>query len=424
MAEGSILTDDFLRELMNVGEVDILIGVPTLNAAATVGPVVQCVRAGLLKYFPRQRAVIINVDGGSRDSTQDLIRATAISDLGRASNPNALRTLHSISTTYEGSDENGGSLHTIVAAAELLRATTCGVISPDSSSIEPEWIDRLLRPVIRDNFDLVTPIYQRHKFDGLLVRNLVYPMTRSLYCKRVREPHPGEFAFSGRLASYFLEQDIWSQPATENGAETYLIIAAISGGFRLTQSFLGPKPRVDRRSADLVLAMRQTVGVLFWALQKNFPVCTAQAEADADAAVTIDPKAVTSIEPVRVNRKRLYEMFVHGVAELEPVLSSILSASTLAELKQTAAASENSFRYSDELWVRTVYEFAVAYHREVISPDHVIQALAPLYRGKAYTFLVENRDASAEEVEGRIENLCLTFERLKPYLLELWNGRK
>jgi hypothetical protein len=117
-------------------------------------------------------------------------------------------------------------------------------------------------------------------------------------------------------------------------------------------------------------------------------------------------------------------MFVHGVAELEPVLSSILSASTLAELKQTAAAPEDSFRYSDELWVRTVYEFAVAYHREVISPDHVIQALAPLYRGKAYTFLVENRDASAEEVEGRIENLCLTFERLKPYLLELWNGRK
>src|SRR6202049_2260181 len=106
---------------MNVGEVDILIGVPTLNAAATVGPVVQCVRAGLLKYFSRQRAVIINVDGGSRDSTRDLIRATAISDLGRASNPNALRTLHSIRTTYEGSDENGGRLHTIVAAAELLR---------------------------------------------------------------------------------------------------------------------------------------------------------------------------------------------------------------------------------------------------------------------------------------------------------------
>ena len=89
-----------------------------------------------------------------------------------------------------------------------------------------------------------------------------------------------------------------------------------------------------------------------------------------------------SMEYVRVNRKRLFQMFVHGLGELNPVLSSILSPATLAELNQAASAGEDSFRYSDELWVRTVYEFAAAYHQEVISPDHVIQALAPLYRGR------------------------------------------
>src|ERR1700722_16646109 len=90
LAEGSILTDDFLRELMNVGEVDMLIGVPTFNDGKTVGQVVQAVRSGLLKYFPRQRAVIINVDGGSRDGTQDIVRAASISDLHHASNLTAL----------------------------------------------------------------------------------------------------------------------------------------------------------------------------------------------------------------------------------------------------------------------------------------------------------------------------------------------
>ena len=54
----------------------------------------------------------------------------------------------------------------------------------------------------------------------------------------------------------------------------------------------------------------------------------------------------------------------------------------------------------------------------------MVQALAPLYRGKAYTFLIENRDATAEGVEDHVEALCLAFERLKPYLLELWDGRK
>jgi hypothetical protein len=422
LAEGSILTDDFLRELMNVGEVDILIGVPTLNDAATVGQVVQCIRAGLLKYFPRQRSVIINVDGGSRDSTQDLVRAASISDLAQGTNPSALRTLHCISTSHERSGENGTGLHMIVAAADLVRATICGVVSPDSISIEPEWIERLLRPVSRDNFDLVTPIYRRNKFDGLLIRNLVYPMTRALYCKPVREPHPADFAFSGRLASFFLEQDIWSQPATENGAETYLVISAITGGFRLTQSFLGSRPRLDHSSGDLVLALRQSVGVLFWALGKNFPACPANVAAEAMPAT--GGEGEVSMEPVRVNRKRLHQMFVHGLGELNPVLNSILSPSTLAELNQKATAGEDSFRYSDELWVRTVYEFAAAYHQEVMSPDHVIQALAPLYRGKTYTFLLENRDASAKDIERNVENLCLTFERLKPYLLEIWNKRK
>ncbi|MGH9528777.1 MAG: hypothetical protein ACRD2S_02535, partial [Terriglobales bacterium] len=297
-----------------------------------------------------------------------------------------------------------------------------GVISPESVSIEPEWIERLLRPVSHDNVDMVTPIYRRNKVDGLRVRNLVYPMTRALYCNPVREPHPADFAFSGRLASFFLELDVWSQTATQNGAETYFVISAIAGGFRLAQSFLGPRPRTDHSSGDLVLALRQSVGVLFWALGKNFPECLANVAAETITATAADGEV--SMEPVRVNRKRLYQMFVHGLEELNPILSSILSPLTLTELVQAATAGEDNFRYSDDLWVRTVYEFAAAYHQEVISPDHVIQALAPLYRGKTYTFLIENRDSTAADVEKSGENLCQTFERLKPYLLEIWNKRK
>ena len=52
MAEESILTDEFLRQLIDVGEADVLVGVPTYNNAATVGQVVQTIRAGLLNIFP------------------------------------------------------------------------------------------------------------------------------------------------------------------------------------------------------------------------------------------------------------------------------------------------------------------------------------------------------------------------------------
>jgi glucosylglycerate synthase len=422
LAEESILSDDFLRELMNVGEVDLLIGVPTFNDAKTVGQVVQAIRAGLLKYFSRQRAVIINADGGSNDGTPDLIRAASISDLQHVSNLYTLRTLHSISTQYPGGPSTGTALHTILAAADLLRASACAVVSPDSTTIEPKWIESLLRPVNKDGFDLVTPIYRRHKFDGLLIRNLVYPMNRAIYRRRVREPYPPEFAFSGQLASHFLGQDFWSQDVGRTGAEIYLTISAIAENFRVAQSFLGPKSRLEHAGEDLVAAMRRSVGTLFWSLDQK--VDAWKVNSNSEAIPTFGPEYELILDPIRVNRARLHEMFVRGVAELEPVLKSILSASTLATLQQAASAAEGEFCYSNELWVRTVYEFAAAFHRAVISRDHIVQALAPLYRGKMHTFLLENRDASAAEVESNIEALCLQFEGLKPLLLEMWNGRK
>jgi hypothetical protein len=85
---------------------------------------------------------------------------------------------------------------------------------------------------------------------------------------------------------------------------------------------------------------------------------------------------------------------------------------------------EQEFRYPAELWVRTVYEFAAAYQKSVINRDHIIQALAPLFRGRVFTFVVENRNGSASDVEKNIESLCLEFERLKPYLLEIWKSKQ
>jgi len=422
LSEESILTDEFLRQLINVGEADILVGVPTYNNAATVGQVVQTIRAGLLKYLPRERAVIVNADGGSRDQTPDLVRGASINDVQHSSDLQALRTLHCISAEYPGEPATGTALRTILASAELLRASACAVVSPESTTIEPEWIERLLRPVYQGNFDFVTPLYRRHKFDGLLIRNLVYPMTRAFYGKRVKEPYASEFAFSGALGSHFLGQEIWLHEAGRTGTEISLTISAITGGFRLAQSFLGVKPHLDARSADLVAAMRQTVGALFWSLEPNFPLWSAQM--DSQPIPTLGASQEVTLEPLRINRKRLFEMFRSGVAELQPVLKSILSPATLSELQRIAALAEDDFAYGDELWARTVYEFAASYHKSVISRDHIVQALAPLYRGRAFTFLVENREASGEEVEQKVENFCLTCERLKPSLVELWNGRK
>jgi hypothetical protein len=96
----------------------------------------------------------------------------------------------------------------------------------------------------------------------------------------------------------------------------------------------------------------------------------------------------------------------------------------VAELQRIARMGEEDFQYPAELWIKTVYEFAASYQKSVISRDHIIQAFAPLFRGRVFTFLMENRSASADEVENNIESLCLEFERLKPYLLAMWKPRE
>ncbi len=421
-ADDSILSDEFLRQLINVGEVDLLVGLPTHNNAKTIGAIVATIQAGLLSVFPRERAAIINADGGSQDGTPELVLSAAIDDVRRGSRVPALRTLHVISTQYASSPTRGTALQSILAAGELLRAKACVVVSPESTQVQTDWLAKLLRPVYAGEFDFVLPTYRRHRFDGILLTNLLYPMTRALYGLRIREPYAFDFAFSGSLGSQFLAQNAWQDETARAGSETYFTLNAIAGHARICQSFLGTREHVERRSSDLIPALRQTVGALFSSLGPQAALW--RANSGSQPIPTIGPDREFTLEPLRVNRKRLREMFSTGVVELESVFQTILSASTLEELRRIDRLEETEFRYPAELWVKTIYEFAAAYQKSVINRDHILQALAPLFRGRAFTFLVENRNGSADTVEDNIEALCLEFERGKPYLLELWNGRE
>jgi len=254
------------------------------------------------------------------------------------------------------------------------------------------------------------------------VRNLLYPMTRSIYGGRVREPYGSEFAISGRLASDFLNGGIMNQDWGRMGPEISTTIFALAGKYRVCQSFLGAKQASTRGAHDVVAVMRRTVGALFASLDGNFSfwstVTGSQPVPCLGAPVEVPD------ESARINRKRLLDTFASGVAQLEPVLGSILSPWLVAELKRIAALPIDDFEYPAELWTKTVFEFAASYHKSTINRDHIIQALVPLYRGRSLTFVTENRDGSGDDIERREESLCTDFERLKPYLLEIWADGK
>jgi glucosylglycerate synthase len=243
-----------------------------------------------------------------------------------------------------------------------------------------------------------------------------------MFGQRIREMYSDEWAFSGKLGTQCLSQNVWNNEAIRERPEAWMALVAITSGMKCCQSFLGPKlPPASGTGPSFVDAVRQTVASLFWCLE-NFQSYWMEHKG-SEPVSTFGPEHDWTAEEKAPNPEQSLEMFRKGVAELESVLGSIVTRETLSQIKRIADAEPGKFRFSAELWVRTVYEFALAYHRAVIARDHVVQALVPLYRGKMYSFFVEHTDSSAEGLEADCEALCLEFERQKLYLVEKWKAK-
>jgi len=421
LAEESFLEDDFLRQLMSVGEVDLLVGIPTYNNASTLGQALGSVEESLRQSFVRERAVILYVEGGSADDTRQLFMQSAErSDAGHRG-LTSLRTIHRISCEYGKAPSHGLALHNIVAAADLLRARACAVISPTAANLTSSWAANLLRPVYREGLDFVAPLYTRSRFQGLLARDLLYPMSRAIFGQRIREIYSEEWGFSGRLASQCLEKDVWREEAVRARPEAWMAITAIGGGLKCGQSFLGPKI-APPTGTDIVETIRQTVGNFFWCMETNQAWWSRRS--DSQPVPTFGPDHELSLDGIPPSQEKIFELFRSGVNELEPILSSILSQDTHARIKAIALSDRSTFHFPAELWVQTVYEFAASYHHAVLNRDHLVQALVPLYRGQLCSFLLEHANASAETMEEQLELLCQEFERQKPYLVERWTAKR
>jgi hypothetical protein len=416
LSEETLLSDDFIRQLVSVGEVDLLVGIPSRNDCKTAGTVVRAVEESLLRNFRRQRTVLVNIDAGSRDCTPDVVREA--SSLG-ANGLQSLRTTRWITANIGSAARGSASLRAILAAADLLHAKASAVVSASAATITPAWVESLLRPVFYENFDFVAPLYARHRYDGLLTRNLLYPFSRALLGKPVRELRASEFAFSGHLASECLNRADWAHEGVQSAAETWMAITAMSDSFSCCQTFLGPKPR--SAAAGVVDVIREAVSGFFWCLESTEPHWLNGR--DPESVKTFGPDHELTSEPVRVDRKKMLQLYRTGVAELREILNSILDPDTHAELLRLAAVEESAFRFSNALWVRTIYQFAAAYHHSVIHRDHLVQAIVPIYRGRVQSFLTVHRSDDSEAMEADLEDLCQEFARQRSYFIERWSAK-
>ena len=130
------------------------------------------------------------------------------------------------------------------------------------------------------------------------------------------------------------------------------------------------------------------------------------------------------LEPISVNVERMIRNFKLGVKDLMEIWRKALLPETARWLESIGRLSDEAFSFPQDLWVRIIYDFAVAYHKGSIHRDHLLKSMIPLYLGRVASLVKENIDVSASEVEEKIESLCKVFEEMKPYLIESWAKEK
>lgn len=424
MSDVSLPTEAALR-VEEIHRADIVVGIPSYNNRNTIKHVVRAVQYGLAKYFPRHKAVLVNSDGGSTDGTREIVEETGVyTDMETILIRHSVKPAQKLVTPYHGVPGKGSAFQTIFKIAVDLRAKVCIVVDSDLRSITPEWVELLAGPILLKGYDFVAPWYSRHKYDGTITNSIIYPATRALYGIRIRQPIGGDFGFSGDLAKHYLSRDIWDSDIARYGIDIWMTTKAICEGYRICQAFLGTKIHDAKDPAKSLGPMfQQVIGTMFLLMGRY--------EQHWKDVTGSRPTALYGFrsefypEDVRVDLHAMMERFREGYRKERAFLGENLPAERMEELDRLAAMGDEEFRYPDQSWVRTVWDFAVAYRRFKQAGDGVdrlMLAMVPLYLARTASFVRETREMPTYEAEEVIERLCDVFEAEKPYLLQRWFG--
>lgn len=401
---------DAQRRLADVGMADVVVGIPTYKHARTIAPVMKAVAEGLARDFRGLKTVITVVDGGSPDETVAVANQVALP-----------ATVKRLVTSYQGVQGKGSAVRGIFEIARAVRARVIVILEADLQSITADWVEKLARPVLENQYQLAIPHYVRPLPDGAMTDLLAYPITKLLYGADVRQPMGGEYALSAELAQRIVTRDVWETDVARHGVDIWLTTVAVNENVKVCQVRLGTKLDDSR---ELLLAFDptfvQAVGTLF----RMMDIYKRRWQESQQKRVAPFFGNGVGTEPMRpwipsVTSAALGDAFVAGARRYTRLWKTALTPSTRNAIKDLSEAPDGATRFSGKLWARTVYDFATVYNQGEGDPDKIVAALLPLYYARCATLMRETNMEPAA-VEHAVQEQAREFAIEKPYLVHLW----
>jgi hypothetical protein len=402
MADLETLSSELKDRLSQLGQAELVVAVPGVATGEALRDTVTRIRSALNGVTTGPRTVLVHPDG-------------AMTDPGSANGQPALLPfpITPVDRFPPPGESPSEAYRSVFLASQRLGARACVVVGSDPTTLSAEALQRLVQPVVEQDFDLITPCYLRRRFDALLSSGVIAPLSRALYGKRLRFPVGADFSFSGRLVERQL------QPMTDRGTmPIWFASDAACGGFKIGQAQLDVPVPVQKDPPDVSAAVAQLLGPLFHDIERN-AACWQKVRGSLPVP-TFGMASAVAEETGVVDVTRMVEAFRLGYRNLQDVWGVVLPPATLVELKRLTQLAPESFRLADDVWARTVYDFALAYRLRSMSRDHVLGAMTPLYRAWVASYATEVRTMGATAVEQRLERLGIAFEAQKPYFVSRW----
>jgi len=405
MAENETLAPEVENRLATTGAAEVIVVVPSVATPEALQAAAAWIRQAVDGLAPGPRTVLVHPSG-------------IVTDAARASDTGGPGL---VPFPLPGADQFpflGPNLvetyRAIFQASNRLGARACIVVGSDPGKLAPEALRRLVQPVVEQNFDLVTPVYVRARFEALLQSGVVTPAVRALYGKRIRFPIGGDFGISSRL----VDRQLQASAEGRGGIPLWLASDAVTAGFQVGQAQLGIPIPAPKDPPEVSAAVAQVLGTLFLDIDRNASYW--QKIRGSQSVPTFGTGGIAADEPGAVDVSRIIETFQLGYRNLRDVWGAVLPPATLLELKRLTSLAASSFRLPDDLWARIVYDFALAHRLRIMNRDHLLRAMTPVYLAWVASYTIEVGTAAPTAIEYRLERLGAAFESQKPYLVSRW----
>ena len=391
------------------GPVDVLIGVAGAIDSGDIARAMDHAAAAFAPTIPDARIALAHVDMAEVSEAVD----------GTGASPR-VRLLG-----YKPANTGTASMPWLTSAATyssffaLARATGARAnvfISADLAALEEAAVASLAAPILAGECELAMPIYAQGRFDGLLNASILSPLARALYGKRVRYPLAQDFAIAPALLPIF------EQPAKRllSAGETIFWPAtqAAIHERKLCQVYVDVHHETVAEGVDLSTVLAQVVGPLFSDMEANASVW--QRVRGSHAIPTSGTAFAAPPEKGKIDTRPMVESFLLASRNLQDVWSLVLPPVTQLELKRLTRATPEAFHLPDSLWVRILYDFALAHRLRTLSRSHLMGALTPLYLAWVASYAGEVLALSDAEADARLEELAVAYESGKSYLVSRW----